>query len=468
MKYYRLEHSVQFSGKGLHSGVDVTMTVRPSEGRGVVFRRIDLDGSPRIPAIIDNVTDTTRGTTLTGESGSEVRTVEHLLSALAGLRILNCLVDIDGIEVPTLDGSSLPFVRQLSSALVEIDEDLSGHYVIEKPFTFTCETSGSIYHGSPSATLDIAVELSFPTLGKIPSISSRFDDLLNVYESDIAPARTFCYSSELTDLRRAGLIKGGTITNAVVIYDGEDDVSAVLPQIYDTPPAVEVDKIDPGHAIAGGSLRFTDEPARHKALDMLGDLSLLGYPIQGKLVAIKPGHTGNISLGRFVQQQSSTGTISLSTPSNRKFESMDINEIRSIIPHRYPFLLVDKIVEIDREAGHIVGVKNVTANEPFFQGHFPDFPIMPGVLLVEAMAQTGGILLKEALGDDDSKLAVFMGIREAKFRKPVVPGDTVRLELSLTGKKFNTYSMTGKAMVDNALVAQAEISVAVIDKKMGA
>lgn len=468
MNYYRLEREVSFSGTGLHTGIDVKMAIVPTLAGGIVFRRADLPGSPMVSASTENVTETTRGTTLANEAGCEVRTVEHILSALAGLKIRDCIINLDGVEVPTLDGSSLTFAKEIAFARVEAVEDETQVLCIEKPFTFQCEVSGATYTCAPSSTFDLSISLSYPTLPNILPRTSVFDNILDRYTSEIAPARTFCHSSEIARLRSAGFIKGGTITNAVVIYDGEDDVESILRQVYQDPSESSSSSFEAGDSIAGGSLRFVDEPNRHKALDFIGDLSLIGCQVQGKIIADKPGHTGNVAFARFLRQQVETEFATLSTPRITSNESMDINEIRSVIPHRYPFLLVDRIIEIDREAGSITGIKNVTSNEPFFQGHFPDFPIMPGVLIVEAMAQTGGILLKEALGDDDGKLAVFMGIRDAKFRKPVVPGDTIRLELILNGKKFNTYSMTGKAKVDGALVAQAEITVAVIDKAVEA
>ena len=463
MNQKRLLRSVSFSGTGLHTGSGVTVRLDPVASGGIRFHRSDLEGAPEVTASVESVADTNRGTTLRSPDGVEVRTVEHLLSALSASGIEHCRVDIDGPELPALDGSALPYIESIAQVSAPAKTSTQKILSIVEPIAFTCPASGARYHAEPSDRFDLAVTLTFKHLASIPSISVLITDVHSSYSSQVGPARTFCFSSEIPQLREAGLIRGGSIDNAVVLYDGVTEVEELRQIQGDSqrlvPPV-------PGEAVAGTPLRFADEPARHKGLDFVGDLSLLGLQLRGSFSISKPGHTGNIAFARHLLGLLRDGdpAITVLSPRTRTTGTMDINQIRDVIPHRYPFLLVDRILEIDQEEGKIVGLKNVTANEPFFQGHFPDFPIMPGVLIVEAMAQTGGLLLKGELGDDDSKLAVFMGIREAKFRRPVVPGDSMRLELELTGKKFNTYSMNGKAVVDGKAVAQAEITVAVIDK----
>ena len=458
---HTLGGSIELRGMGLHSGSQVSVRLHPApENHGVVFRRVDHPETPSILASFAAVTDTRRGTTLAGDSGVVVKTVEHLLSSLSGFGISNVLVEVDGEEIPALDGSSQPFVDGIRSVGVVEQEAPAPMLTISEQCHYTCPESGAEYYADHSETLDLEVSLEFPSLSHIDPLTLKLNDAGTRYATEISPARTFCYSSELTYLRESGLIRGGTFENAVVIFDGEDSAALVFETIGAALPDV---RVEIGEALTGGGYRFEDEPVRHKMLDLIGDLSLVGMPIVGSIRAVRPGHTGNIGFARFLKDRFGKQS-EVSSRSRTSITTMDINQITSTIPHRYPFLLVDKVIEIDQEAGRIVGVKNVTVNEPFFQGHFPNFPIMPGVLIVEAMAQTGGLLLKGHIGDDDSKLAVFMGIREAKFRKPVVPGDTLHLELQLSGKKFNTYTMKGRATVDGKPVAQAEITVAVIDR----
>lgn len=451
------------SGVGLHTGIPSSATFFPApENSGIVFFRSDLEGAPEIPANVDLVSDTLRGTTLTTEAGHSVRTVEHVLSALAGLEIDNCRVELTAEEPPAGDGSAQVFVDALKTAGF-CDQSAPRSYLhVDEPMQFS--VGGTEYSLLPGDRFSATVFVEYVENG-FPMQNFSLTKLGEEYEKEIASARTFCFLSEVEELQKKGLIKGGRIDNAVVIVDNGFDNSHLRKIASDLGVEIAVEPY-PADLLVGEAFRFENEPARHKLLDLMGDLSLLGYPVRGSVIAIRPGHAGNIQFARTLKQNAlKKGLFKHFDVSDEGNPLMDINEVMNVLPHRYPFLLVDKVINIDQAAGRIIGVKNVTVNEPYFQGHFPGFPIMPGVLIVEAMAQTGGMLLMNEVGGGSGKLAVFMGINNAKFRRPVMPGDTLRLEMTMKGKRFSTYTMEGKATVDGKVVAQAEITVAVIDRQ---
>ncbi|MGE3802844.1 MAG: bifunctional UDP-3-O-[3-hydroxymyristoyl] N-acetylglucosamine deacetylase/3-hydroxyacyl-ACP dehydratase, partial [Candidatus Kapaibacterium sp.] len=443
---------VSLSGVGLHTGAETTVTFYPAEEwAGIHFVRTDLEGNPVIPALLNNVVDTLRGTTIGNETGAVVRTVEHLLSALAGLEIDNCRIEIDGEEPMAGDGSSRPFTEVLKQAGFNDQAGMRTALHVEKPIHFVSEEHGAAYTLLPGSDSAASVIVDYSTFG-FPVQTCAFSSVHATYDRDISSARTFCFLSEVGQLREQGLIKGGTVDNAVILLDRG-------PGVEELQSLVNVAGIDAAIAeplpevLGDDALRFSNEPARHKLLDLIGDLALLGMPIAGHIVASCPGHAANIAFAKHL------ATVAAEQNLAKRFEAdlndapiLDITGIMNILPHRYPFLLVDKIIDIDSERGKIVGVKNVTLNEPFFPGHFPEFPIMPGVLIIEAMAQTSGVLLAQIIGSEGNPTAVFMGIKEAKFRKPVLPGDTLRLEVTLTGKKFNTFALEGKAFVNGKVV----------------
>ena len=459
-----IRQPVTLDGRGLHTGNPSTITFRPApENYGYRFIRMDLEGTPEIPADVDLVTDISRGTTLTRD-GASVHTVEHVLAALAGLEIDNCRIELTGNEPPIGDGSSAPYTEVLLNAGFQDQKTPRAYIAIDQSINFKNEAKGVEIAALPHNEFRMTVMIDY----RNPALGSQYANLFDLqkeFATDFAPARTFCFLTEVEMLRQNGLIKGGALDNAIVIVDKEIDQE-------------EVDGLSKRLGIEGsvvlgstgilnnGTMRFGNEPARHKLLDLLGDLTLAGAPIRAHILAARPGHASNIEFARKVKRMSERKKLLKRFPSQDvQGIVMDINAISKVLPHRYPFLLVDRIIEIDPEGGKIVGLKNVTINEPFFQGHFPGQPIMPGVLIFEAMAQAGGMLLMNHIGSEGNKLAMFMGINNGKFRKPVVPGDQLRFEMELRSKRFNTFMLYGRATVAGVLVAEAELSVAIVDRQ---
>jgi len=450
---------VSFNGVGLHTGNPSTITFRPApENHGFRFLRTDLPDSPEVPADVDLVTDVSRGTTLSRD-GVSIHTVEHVLAALAGLEIDNCLIELSNNEPPVGDGSAMPFTEVLMQT-GSVNQQIPRNFiVVDSIVKYANEAKGVEITALPNSNFQMTVMIDY----RNPALGRQHSGLLNLeseFVKEVAPARTFCFLTEVEWLRSEGLIKGGRLDNAIVIVDKEVDQG----EINEMSHRLGID----GSVVLGstgvlnnGSMRFANEPARHKLLDLLGDLALAGAPVKAHILAARPGHASNIEFARKIKRAAEKNRIAAQKKSN----PVDIRSIMNILPHRYPFLLVDRILEIDLEAKKVVGLKNVTINEPFFIGHFPEQPIMPGVLIVEAMAQTGGILLMEDMGTDaKQKLALFMGINNCKFRKPVLPGDQLQFEVSLKSKKFNTYLFSGRATVNGTLVAEAELTVAVGDR----
>ena len=417
-----LARSAVLEGIGLHLGVPCKITFQPAPSRqGIVFRRTDCAGLPRIRAHVSEVSASERRTQL-GRGEYAVHTVEHVLAAVTGMGIDDVTIDMNAPEPPILDGSAAPFVEALSEAGLV---DLAG----EPDFLDLTEPvriidGASVYEAYPAAELELDVTIDFPhpLIGKQ---SRRFVVSRESFATELSRARTFGFIHEVDALRGKGLIKGASLHNAVVLNDSD---------------------------ILSGDLRWDDEFVRHKALDCVGDLALAGARVRARIVAVKPSHRGTVTLVRELVKAA------------RKEKAMyTIEDIMKVLPHRYPFLLVDRILEIE-EKKRIVGLKNVTINEPFFQGHFPGHPIMPGVLIIEAMAQVGGMLLMGSVEDPESKVVYFMSLDNVKFRRPVKPGDQIRFELEITQIRGTVCKMRGVGKVEGEVVAEADMAAMVRDR----
>lgn len=460
-----IDKPVSMSGIGLHTGTSCTMTFKPApEDYGIRFVRIDLGGNPEIPAIADNVVDVSRGTTL-GIGEAKVHTVEHVLAAVVGLQIDNIIIEIDGIEPPVGDGSSMPYVEQLLKAGFVQQEAPKDYLIIDEQVIYHDEEKQIDIVALPldGYRATVMVDYQNPALG---SQHTGLFDLEKEFVTEFAPARTFCFLSEVEQLADIGLIKGGDIDNAVVIVDTPADEEE-LDKLRDKLNIKEKVRIGKNGILNNKEVRFKNEPARHKLLDLLGDLALIGAPIKAQILAARPGHRSNVEFAKQVrklyQQKKLVKKYQFVKKEGVVF---DVNAIQRILPHRYPFLLVDKIIHLDLDK-KVIGVKSVTANEPFFQGHFPGNPIMPGVLIIESMAQTGGILLLNSFPNPEEKLVLFMQINNAKFRRTVVPGDELVLEIEMTNKKSKVVAMSGKAYVNNNLVAEADFMAGIVDRQSG-
>ena len=454
-----IKKSISVSGVGLHTGVSATVTFHPAAANHwFVFKRVDLDGQPLIKVDADNVADTARGTTLQ-MNGAKISTTEHVLAALIGLQIDNVLIEVDGPEVPIMDGSSKPFVDALLEAGIEIQDAARDIFVLEDILSYE-EPSRNVEMlavPSPDYRITVMVDYNSPVLGTQHAQLHKIDE----FQDNISPCRTFVFVHELEMLVKHNLIKGGDLNNAIVVVDREisqdklDDLAKLLNK-----PNVQVKEKG---FLNNTALHFQNEPARHKLLDIIGDLALIGQPIQGHILAARPGHAANVELAKKIKAliKSKKGSVKkydLNAPS-----IYDVNQVASMLPHRYPFLLVDKIIELGES--HVVGVKNVTMNEWFFQGHFPNNPVMPGVLMIEAMAQTGGILVLSTVPDPENYWTYFMKINEARFKQKVMPGDTLVFHLSLiTPIRRGICHMKGEAIVGDKVVMEAEMMAQIVKK----
>ena len=457
-----ISKSVSISGIGLHTGTKCSMTFKPApENYGVRFIRVDLDGKPEIAANADNVVDISRGTTL-GVGDAKVHTVEHVLAAIVGLQIDNIIIEMDGIEPPIGDGSSSPFVEALKEAEFIQQKEPKDYLVIDETVIYHDEANQVEIVALPLDNYRVTVMVDYqnPALG---SQHTGLFDLEKEFASEFAPARTFCFLSEIEELAGQGLIKGGDIDNAVVIVDKKAS-EAELKNIQKILGVKGTLALGENGILNNKELRFKNEPVRHKLLDLVGDLALIGAPIKAQILAARPGHKANVEFAKQIRKLYQQKKLV------KKFQTVkkegvvfDINAIQRILPHRYPFLMIDKIIELELDK-RVVGVKSVTIDEPFFQGHFPGQPIMPGVLIIEAMAQTSGILILNSLPNFKEKLVYFMQINNAKFRKPVVPGDQLYLEIEFISKKTKIFLMKGKAMVNDKVIAEADFMAGVVDR----
>lgn len=429
-KQRTLAEVTSYSGIGLHTGNLTEVTFRPAPpDTGIIFVRKDLPGRPEIPASVDYVVDVSRGTTI-GINGTRVHTIEHAMSALCGLGVDNAIVEVDADEIPNGDGSALPAVNAISR-VGTVEQDRERHYLeVEHPVYY--QKDGTTISILPAKEFRVSMTISYDH----PAVGTQFASYViteDTYRTEIAPARTFCFLREVRMLQDAGLIRGGSLDSAVVI--GDDGV-------------------------LNESLRFQDEFVRHKILDLIGDTFLLGRFIRGHIVGSRCGHEKNVGFSRHVKRHYlETHTDRplqdyIITPRKRQSPALDVNKIMRILPHRYPFLLVDRVVSFEPMKS-AVGIKNVTVNEPFFQGHWPDLPVMPGVLILEALAQVSAVLVFGENGEPNGQLAFFTGVERAKFRHTVVPGDQLVLEVEMVHCRSNACKVRGVAKVDGVVAAEA-------------
>jgi UDP-3-O-[3-hydroxymyristoyl] N-acetylglucosamine deacetylase/3-hydroxyacyl-[acyl-carrier-protein] dehydratase len=459
MKQTTIQKAVNISGVGLHTGKSVELTFKPAPpNHGFRFQRIDLPDQPVIPADVKMVVSTNRGTTL--RSGdAQVSTVEHVLSALTGLGFDNVLLEIDGPEMPIMDGTSMPFVDVLKSA-GKIEQDAPRDYfVVTEPIAYKDEVTGTELLALPSDDFEATVMIDFNSKVLGPQFASLHS--MEEYEAAIAPCRTFVFVHELEKLLDMGLIKGGDLDNAIVIADRKmdaEELDALAKKMGK--PGIRVDSEGVLNTV---KLRFQNEPARHKLLDVIGDLALVGKPIRGKIVATKPGHTSNVEFAKLLKKQLTEKRRLIGVP---KFDPdkepvYDVKQIMNLLPHRFPFLLVDRVIELS--STHVVGVKQITLNEFYFQGHFPDNPIFPGVLQIEALAQTGGILALHNAPDPGNWDTYFLKIENTRFKAKVAPGDTLILKMELLEPiRRGIVHMQGTAYVGNKLVSEGELTAQIV------
>lgn len=460
LKQKTLGGSFSLCGKGLHTGLNLTVTFNPApENHGYKIQRIDLEGQPIIEAVAENVTDTTRGTVLS-KNDVRVSTVEHALAALYAAGIDNCLIQVNGPEVPILDGSAKFYVENIKRVGIEEQNAVKDFYIIKSKIEFKDEETGSSIMVLPDDKFSLNVLISYDS----QFLSNQFATLDNMedFAEEIASSRTFVFVREIEPLLNAGLIKGGDLNNAIVIYERQMNQES-FDKLADAMSVPHMDATKLGY-INHRPLVHPNEPARHKLLDIIGDLALIGRPIKGRIIATRPGHTVNNKFARLIRKEIRLHEIQAPIYNCDDAPIMDVNRIRDLLPHRYPFQLVDKIIEIG--ANYIVGVKNVTSNEPFFQGHFPQEPVMPGVLQVEAMAQVGGLLVLNSVEDPDRWSTYFMKIDGVKFRQKVVPGDTLLFRVELLAPiRRGISSMKGYVFVGEKIVCEAEFMAQIVKNK---
>ena len=471
-KQRTIKNSVTISGVGLHTGEKVSLTFKSApENYWYKFQRVDLPGKPIIEADLDNVISTERGTTLE-KNGVRVNTTEHVLAALVGMEIDNCLIELTGSEMPIMDGSSLPFVEALEKAGVVEQEAERIYFELKSTLTFEDGDKHVEMLAVPQDEFRLTVMVDY----KSDVLGTQHASMYNVreFKTEIAKCRTFVFLHELETLLAHNLIKGGDLDNAIVLVDNpvSDKDLNHLRKVFNK-PNVEVK----GRGVLNNTqLHFYNEPARHKLLDIAGDFALIGMPIKAHILAARPGHAGNIAFGKkmrqFIREQraktAATNTVAKKLAQIPQYDLnnvlLDINEIMKLLPHREPFLLVDKILELSPT--HVVGVKNVSMNEDYFRGHFPGNPVMPGVLLVEAMAQTGGILVMKTVPDPENYLTYFLRIDQARFKNRVLPGDTVIFVLHLLEPiRRGLCHMKGTAYVGDKAVMEAEMMAQIVKVK---
>lgn len=459
-RQHTLSASFTLEGKGLHTGLPITITFNPApENHGYKIKRVDLEGEPIVEALAENVGNTQRGTVLV-KGDIFISTIEHAMAALYALGVDNCLIEVNAPEFPILDGSSIAYVKEIQRVgLTEQDEERD-YFVVRRKMEVIDEETGSKLILLPDEQFCVNSFIEFESK-YIPNQSATLDDI-NDFAEEIASCRTFVFVREIQKLREAGLIKGGDLDNAIVIYERQISQKD-LNDLADMLGVPHKDATELGY-LNNKAIQYPNEPARHKLLDIIGDMALIGKPIKGRVIATRPGHKINNQLARAVRKVIKQNEIQAPIYDPNKEAVMDINKIKSLLPHRYPFLMVDKITEIGEK--HIVGLKNLSVNELFFQGHFPEEPVMPGVLQVEAMAQVGGLLVLSQVEEPERYSTYFLKIDNVKFRNKVVPGDTLLFKLQFISEiRRGIAQMKGYAFIGDKLVSEAEFTAQIVKNK---
>lgn len=457
-----LKEAISFEGVGLHTGVKVKMILEPAAvNTGIRFKRRDLEGEPEMKADVAYVYSTERSTSLKHKE-AVVHTVEHVLSAITGFDLDNVMISLDNEEVPIMDGSAQAFVSGIKKAGVVVQDAERIYFPLNEVIRFYDEEKQAEMVAIPSERFQVSTAIDFDT----SILSTQHADMTNIseFEKEIAPARTFCFLHEVQALVDNNLIKGGSLDNAIVFSDRalRAEEKAHLSKIFTTAGDIEVEE----GILNNVELRYSNEPARHKLLDVVGDLTLIGMKVRAKFFATRPGHSTNVAFAKLMRDHIKKQKHLQNIPQvDIRAESVvDIRQIETILPHRYPFLLVDKILKMDEN--EIIGLKMVTYNEPFFQGHFPNNPVMPGVLQLEAMAQTGGIMVLNTVPDPENYVTYFLKIDKAKFRNVVRPGDALVFQIKIAGPvRRGICEMHGVAYVGNKIAAEAEMTAQIVRKK---
>ena len=459
-KQKSLKGSFSLCGKGLHTGLSLTVTFNPApENYGYKIQRIDLEGMPIIDAVAEHVVDTQRGTVL-GKGDVRVSTVEHGLAALYALGIDNCLIQVNGPEFPILDGSAAMYITKIEEVGIEELNAPKDWYIIRKKIEVKDEETGSCITILPDEEFSLTAMCSFNS----KFINSQFAtlDKMDAFPTEIAQARTFVFVRDIEPLLKANLIKGGDLDNAIVIYE-KQTTQERLDQLADFLKVPHMDATKLGY-IQHKPLVWENECTRHKLLDIIGDMALIGKPIKGRIIATRPGHTINNKFARQMRREIRKHEIQAPIYDPNDAPVMDNVRIRELLPHRYPMQLVDKVIALG--ATSIVGVKNITANEPFFQGHFPQEPVMPGVLQIEAMAQCGGLLVLNNLEEPERWSTYFLKIDDVKFRQKVVHGDTLMFKVDLLAPvRHGISSMKGYVFVGDHVVSEATFTAQIVKNK---
>ncbi len=462
-KQTTLKNAVSLTGNGLHTGIEVTLTFKPAPANhGCVFVRTDMPEKPSVKALAEFVVETTRGTTLE-QNGARVATIEHVMAALNGMSVDNVLIEIDGPEAPIMDGSAIKYVEAIKKAgIIELEEPRD-YFVVKEKIAYSDEENGVdiMIYPDDHLSINVLIDYNSKVLGNQYAILNHRDE----FEKEIAMSRTFVFFHELEGLAKQNKIKGGNLDNAIVILDRKVEQKEVdrIADLFHKPHI----KANSEGILNNIDLHFPNEPARHKLLDLMGDIALVGQPIKGKIVATRPGHKANTEFARLIRQAIKKARAQKGIPVYDPNEKpvFDVNEVRKRLPHRYPFLLVDKIIYLDEES--VVGIKNLTFGELFFQGHFPDEPVMPGVLQIEFMAQVGGMLVLNTVPDPENYGTLFLKIDKVKFKNKVVPGDTLIAKVVLAGPvRHGIVTVYAQAFVGNKLVVEGELT-AQIYKKYG-
>jgi UDP-3-O-[3-hydroxymyristoyl] N-acetylglucosamine deacetylase / 3-hydroxyacyl-[acyl-carrier-protein] dehydratase len=461
-KQRTLAREISLTGKGLHTGINVTITFKPAPvNHGYKFCRADLPGKPVIDALAEHVAETSRGTTLV-QNNASVATIEHVLAAFHGMRVDNALIELNGPEAPIMEGAAWKFSEAIKEAGIIEQKEERNYFVVKQKILFSDEEHGVdlIVYPDDHFSINVLIDYNSKILGNQYAILDSIDD----FEDEICKSRTFVFFHELEPLFNMGLIKGGDLDSAIVILEKEVSQKEIdrIAKLFNR-PGINSHKAG---ILNNTELRYPNEPARHKLLDIMGDLALVGQPIKGKVVATRPGHSANTRLAKIIRQEikkaHSKREIPVYDPSIPPVYT--IEDIKKKLPHRYPFLLLDKVIYIDEAT--VVAIKNVTFDEIFFQGHFPDEPVMPGVLLVEALAQAGGVLVLNNVDEPERYSSYFLKIDKVKFKQKVVPGDTVILKMEMSDiVRRGIVTMFGQAFVGNKLVVEGELTAQIIKNK---